>query len=125
MARSIERYLRLLPKTSGVRYTERVWYPSADVYRTRDGGWIVKVELAGVSPDEIEISVERDAMRITGSRRDLSCSECVSFQQLEIVYSSFEKAIRFPCSIEGAEIETLYDAGLLIISVKTRAEECG
>ena len=69
MARSIERYLRLLPKTSGVRYTERVWYPSADVYRTRDGGWIVKVELAGVSPDEIEISVERDAMRITGSRR--------------------------------------------------------
>ena len=29
------------------------WRPATDVYRTRDG-WMVKFELAGVEPDDIE-----------------------------------------------------------------------
>jgi HSP20 family protein len=53
MAKSIEQYFRLLPKGQASRPGGgRLWYPSADVYRTRDG-WIVKVELAGVRADEI------------------------------------------------------------------------
>jgi len=123
MARSIERYFRHLPKASGVRYTEQVWYPPADVYRTRDG-WIVKVELAGVPADEIELLLEADALRVTGSRRDTTCTECISFHQLEITYSRFEKVIRFPCRVEGAKVETLYENGLLIIRL-SELEECG
>ena len=125
MARSIERYLRMMPKASGVRYTERVWYPPADVYRARDGGWIVKLELAGVRPDEIEIVVEGEVVRVSGSRRDTTCTECVSYQQLEITYSSFEKAIRFPCRVEGAGVETHYEDGLLIIRLTQKVGECG
>ena len=125
MARSIERYLRLLPKTQGVRYTERVWYPPADVYRTRDGGWVVKVELAGVRPDEIEIAAEGEVLRVAGSRRDTSCTESVLCHQLEIVYSHFEKSVRFPCRVEGAEVETLYEDGLLIIRLRPADEGCG
>ena len=37
-----------------VRPSGRLWNPAADVYRTRDG-WTVKIDLAGVRPDEIEI----------------------------------------------------------------------
>jgi len=122
MAHSIERYLRLMPKASGVRCTERLWYPPADVYRTRDG-WIVKVELAGVSPDELEIEVGGDTLRVAGSRRDATCTESVSYHQLEITYSRFEKVIRFPCRVEGAPVETRYQDGLLIIRLRGR-EDC-
>ena len=116
----------MLPKASGVRYTERVWYPPADVYRTRDGGWVVKVELAGVRPDEIEIAAEGDVLRVAGSRRDSTCTESVLCHQLEIVYSRFEKSIRFPCAVEGAEVETVYEDGLLIIRLRVRGgEACG
>jgi len=116
----------MLPKAQGVRYTERVWYPPADVYRTRDGGWVVKVELAGVRPDEIEIAAEGDVLRVAGSRRDSTCTESVLCHQLEIVYSRFEKSIRFPCSVEGAEVETLYEDGLLIIRLRVPGgEACG
>ena len=123
MARSIERYLRSLPKPHGVRYTEQVWYPPADVYRARDGVWVVKLELAGVRPDEIQIAAEGDVLRVAGSRRDSSCTESVLCHQLEIVYSRFEKAIRFPCPVEGAKAETVYQDGLLII--RLRLEEGG
>ena len=114
MAKSITRYLRLMPKAQTLRPAGRLWYPSADVYQTRDG-WIVKVELAGVSSDEIEITIEGPILHLAGCRRDTYFSESVSYHQLEITYSRFEKTIRFPCPIEGAKLETDYRDGLLIL----------
>ena len=121
MARSIEHYLHVMPKASGVRCAQRFWYPAADVYRTR-GGWVVKVELAGVAPDELEVRIEGDTLRVAGSRRDEAFSDSVSCQQLEITYSRFEKSIRFPCPIEGAVIEQRYKDGLLILYLQSEPD---
>ena len=120
MARSTERYFRLLPMGNPQRPSERHWTPAADVYRTRDG-WLVKVDLAGVSPDEIEITVAGRALVVAGIRRDANCSETVAYHQIEITYSRFEKTLRFPCDIEGARVERAYRDGLLI--VRLRGEE--
>ena len=123
MAKSIERYFRLMPKGRGlVANGGRMWYPPADVYRTSDG-WIVKVELAGVCTEELEIEIAGETLRIGGCRRDTFHAESVSYHQLEITYSRFEKLIRFPCPIEGAEIETDYSDGLLVLRLHSR-ESC-
>ncbi len=100
----------------------RMWYPPADVYRTQDG-WIVKVELAGVCADEIEVRIAGATLRIGGCRRDTFHTETVSYHQLEITYSRFEKLIRFPCPIEGTEVETNYNDGLLILRLRSK-EKC-
>jgi len=121
MARSVERYLRMMPKARGIRCTEHFWYPAADVYRTSDG-WVVKIELAGVAPDELEISIEGDTLRVAGSRRDETQSESVSYHQLEITYSRFEKTIRFPAAIEGALVEQRYKDGLLILYLQSAGD---
>lgn len=124
MAESIERYLRFMPKTvGGMRCTRRVWDPAADVYRTREG-WIVKFELAGVSPDELEVMVAGDTLRVAGCRRDEVFTESVSYHQLEIIYSRFERVIRFPCPIEGAIVERRYKDGLLVLRLLS-PEDCG
>jgi HSP20 family protein len=123
MAESIERYLRFMPKTArGMRCTRRMWDPAADVYRAREG-WIVKFELAGVSPDELEIIIAGDTLRVSGCRRDEVFSESVSYHQLEIIYSRFERVISFPCPIEGATVERHYRDGLLILRLQS-PEEC-
>lgn len=122
MAKSIEHYFRLMPKAYGLRTTGRLWYPSADVYRTREG-WIVKVELAGVRPDELEISIEGETLHLAGCRRDSVYAETVSYHQLEITYSRFEKTISFPCSIEGAQVTMNYRDGLLILDLRS-LENC-
>ncbi len=122
MARSIERYFRQLPMGGAQRPSERHWTPAADVYRTRDG-WLVKVDLAGVSPDEVEITVGGRVLVIAGIRRDAHCSETVSYHQIEITYSRFEKTIRFPCPVEGARVERRYRDGLLVLHLKS-PEEC-
>ena len=120
MAHSIEQYFRQLRMGGAQRPSERHWTPAADVYRTRDG-WLVKLDLAGVSPDEVEITVAGRVLSIAGIRRDANCSETVAYHQIEITYSRFERTLRFPCEIEGARVERAYRDGLLII--RLRGEE--
>ncbi len=114
MAKSTNRYFQFLGSSKDVRSSGRLWYPSADVYQTPDG-WLVKVELAGVSAEDIEIEVQGNVLYIAGTRRDKSCAAGVSHHQMEITYSRFEKTLTFPDSIEGAHIEHNFDNGLLII----------
>jgi HSP20 family protein len=122
MAHSIDRYLRQLPGGNRQRPSERLWAPAADVYRTREG-WLVKVDLAGVRPEEIGIEVAGRVLVIRGCRRDTTFSETVAYHQLEITYSRFEKTLRFPCRVEGASIEEYRD-GLLTIRLRESKEDC-
>ena len=119
---SLERYFRSLQGGSREkRPSGRLWCPAADVYRTNDG-WIVKVDLAGIRPADIEIKIDGRLLRISGSRRDGICGEGVSHYQLEITYSRFEKMIQFPRSIEHASIARDYSDGLLILRLHEEAE---
>ena len=114
MAKSINRYFQFLASSKEVRLSSRLWYPSADVYQTPDG-WLVKVELAGVSAEEIEIDIQGNQLYVAGCRRDKTCAVGGSYHQMEITYSRFEKSLEFPDVIDGASIEHNFDNGLLII----------
>ena len=117
MAKSVNRYFHLLTQSRSVSMSGRLWNPAADVYRAPDG-WIVKVDLAGVAEDDLEIVADDNTLRISGARRDTSFGEDVICQQLEITYSRFEKTLHFPCSIAGATLLRDYRDGLLIIQLR-------
>ena len=118
---SFERYFRMIRDDRHSRPSGRLWCPAADVYRTTDG-WIVKVDLAGIKPSDVEVTVDGDVLRVSGSRRDGTCGEGVSHYQLEITYSRFEKMIQFPRSIEHVKIERDYSDGLLTLRLREEQE---
>jgi len=95
-----------------------LWNPDADVYRAQNG-WIVKVDLAGICADELQVEVRDSLLTIRGCRRDTHYREGFVYQQMEITYSRFEKTIRFPSPIEGASVRQDYRDGFLIIDVRT------
>ena len=95
----------------------RLWNPAADVYRSADG-WVVKVDLAVVCTDELEIEISDSLLSIRGCRRDTHIRDGFVYQQMEITYSRFEKSIQFPSPIEGATIRHDYSDGFLIIKVR-------
>jgi HSP20 family protein len=116
MAKSFNRHFQFLGSSKNVRPSGPLWLPAADAYQTPDG-WLVKVELAGVSAEDIEIEIQGNVLYIAGSRKDRSCNVGYSYHQMEITYSSFEKTLKFPAPIDGAKVEHKFDNGLLIITL--------
>jgi len=107
----------LLQTERRVRHpSRRLWNPSADVYRSPDG-WVVKLDLAGVQADDLEIELRDKLLTIRGCRRDTHCCDDYVYHQMEITYSRFEKQIEFPARIEGASILRDYADGFLIIQL--------
>lgn len=111
------REIALLTVTHRVRPSGRLWTPAADVYRC-DEGWIVKVDLAGVCADDLEIEIQHSSLMIRGCRRDTLYQEGFSYHQMEITYSRFEKTIHFPCAIEEASLVHDYRDGFLIVNLR-------
>jgi HSP20 family protein len=122
MAKSVERYFRLLQKPRhAVSWSGRAWTPAADIYQTGDG-WIVKIELAGVDVDDLEIVIDGRTMSVRGCRRDTFYGQGVSYHQMEIMYSRFSKTLHFPCVIDGATFVRDYRDGLLILHLRSAGE---
>ncbi len=117
MAKAFNRHFQLLGSSTGAKPSGRLWFPAADVYQTSEG-WVVKVELAGVAAEDVEIEVEGNVLYIVGCRKDRSCGDGASYHQMEITYSRFEKTLKFPSPIEGVTLDHMFDNGLLIIRLR-------
>ena len=113
------RVFQLMAIRNQVRPAGRLWNPAADVYHAGEG-WMVKVDLAGVSVDDLEIVLSGSHLIIRGCRRDTFYREGYTFQQMEITYSRFEKQIEFPCSIDEASLTQDYRDGFLLISMRCK-----
>ena len=119
--RNTKRDFSLIRTDRRVAPSGRLWNPDADVYRSADG-WIVKVDLAGICSDELEIELRESLLTISGCRRDTHIHDGCVYHQMEITYSRFEKSIQFPKPIEGAAIRQDYSDGFLIIDVRREQE---
>lgn len=117
MAKSINRHFQFIASSKNAKISGRLWYPAADVYQTPEG-WVVKVELAGVAVEDIEIDIQGNVLYIAGCRKDRSCAAGISYHQMEITYSRFEKTLTFPSSIEGVQLDHMFENGLLIIRLR-------
>jgi HSP20 family protein len=93
------------------------WQPSADVYRTRKG-WLVKFDLAGVRPQDMELSVQDNTLTIRGLRRDCLTEEGCRHYRMEITYAHFERCIELSGDLTRAQITTEHREGMLIVRIQ-------
>jgi HSP20 family protein len=102
----------------GVRsLQEGPWCPSADVYRTPTG-WLVKLDLAGIRLEEVEVALSSSCLIVRGTRRDRCLREVRHCYRMEIAYSRFERVIDLPADLDQARIATEYRDGMLLIRIQ-------
>lgn len=92
------------------------WVPPADIYRT-PGGWVVKLDLAGVSPDEVKVERTPSELRVSGVRRDRFVQKGYLHHSMEISYSRFERTIHLPCRADECSMRTEFLEGMLVITL--------
>lgn len=95
---------------------ETPWAPRADLYRTR-GGWMIKVDLAGVQPTEIDVALRGSHLVVSGTRRDEVVREGWQVYRMEITYNRFERVFELPESLEGLTFRSRYLEGMLLIEL--------
>jgi HSP20 family protein len=92
------------------------WVPNTDVYST-DNGLVVKVELAGMRSEHLEITVEGNRLRISGTRPDGCRAAKCSFLVMEINYGPFESVLEVPSGYDLSQAKAAYLNGFLRIDV--------
>jgi HSP20 family protein len=102
------------------RLQEGFWRPAVDVYRT-PSGWLVKVELAGVRPGDVRVSVCGSELIIGGSRRDWFAEEGHRQVLMEIAYSAFERRLELPINLEPADMTSELRDGMLLVRIHTES----
>jgi HSP20 family protein len=95
----------------------RGFRPQVDSFRTEDPPtFTVIVEIAGIDPDQVNVTATDGALVISGERRREPCEGRV-FQQIEIEYGPFERLVHLPEEVDLAQAEARYDRGLLTIEI--------
>jgi HSP20 family protein len=96
------------------------WIPNTDVYVT-DNGLVIKVELAGMRSEHLEITVEGSHLRISGNRPDGCRAAKCSFLVMEINYGPFESVLEVPAGYDLSQAKAAYLNGFLRIDVPLAA----
>lgn len=100
----------------GTGYQPGEWVPSVDLY-ARNGNWVVRVELPGVDPNDVSLSVVENQLYIRGERKPpegFDPEKCI-FQ--ESPFDFFERAVAFPGPIREEEVRARFDKGVLFVTL--------
>jgi HSP20 family protein len=92
------------------------WAPNTDVY-VADSGLVIKVELAGMQRENLELTVEGNRLRISGQRPDGCRPPRCKFLVMEIDYGAFESIIEVPAGCDLSQGKAIYQNGFLRVDV--------
>ncbi|NPA39745.1 MAG: Hsp20/alpha crystallin family protein [Thermodesulfobacteria bacterium] len=98
------------------------WVPAVDVSET-DDAVIVKVDVPGVKPEDMEISLVDNVLVIKGEKKREEEEKKENFYRMERFYGSFMRSIQLPCEVEVDKIEANYKDGVLKIILPKKPEE--
>lgn len=96
------------------------WQPAADVYET-EKAVVVRLELAGVSPAEVQVSVDGEVLRIHGRREPRMDADAQRLHQMEIAFGAFERAIRIGIPFDRERVAAQIEDGFLRVVLPKRS----
>ncbi len=101
---------------AGAVATGSRWAANTDVYITGDR-LVIKVELAGMRREDLELSMDGNRLIICGQRPDSCRIGNCKFLVMEINYGSFESVIELPEGYDLSQAKAAYQNGFLRIDV--------
>jgi len=90
-----------------------LWRPPTDIYETEEK-FIIKVEIAGMREDDIEVAVENKLIMIRGSRLDVP-EQRAYYHQMEIQSGKFEITAEIPVPVDVEKAGAVYKDGFLTV----------
>jgi HSP20 family protein len=90
--------------------------PSVDVVETNDQ-IKVSAELPGLDDGDIEVSLDRGVLTISGEKSEEHKEERENYYRAERTYGSFRRSIPLPAEVNEDEVEAVFQNGVLTITL--------
>jgi HSP20 family protein len=121
-----DRFNHLLNETfsrffDGGELGSRSWAPAVDIYET-DQDVVLKAELPGVDPKDVEIRVEDGTLYLKGQRKFENEVKEENYHRVERSYGSFTRTFALPSSVNSEKAKAEYKDGLLTLTLPKREE---
>jgi HSP20 family protein len=91
----------------------------------RDGNWVMRFDLPGVDPKDIDVSVAGDTLTVRASRKRHSDERNQDFEAREISYGRFERSLTLPKGVQSDQIKASYQHGVLELTMPASPELVG
>jgi HSP20 family protein len=95
---------------------------AVDLYEEGDS-LIAEMSVPGIDPEKIDIGVEGDYLRISGTREEEKEDKGKQFYSKEITRGSFERIIRLPEKVNEEKIEAECKDGVLKVTMPKSEEK--
>jgi len=89
---------------------------TVDVYQTPEM-IVVKAMIAGVHPEDLDVSITRDQVTIRGTREEERVARDEDYYARELFWGSFSRTIQLPEEVDVDEAEAIEKHGLLILKL--------
>ncbi len=98
------------------------WMPAIDVY-AENGDLVVKAELSGVDPKDVNLTVKDNALTISGERKAKKEINEENVYRLETNYGKFQRTIELPKEVNPEDVKASYSNGVLEVRLPGAAKE--
>jgi HSP20 family protein len=118
--RELERMSRALARAATPPDGE---FPAVNLWVAADGA-TATMEIAGVDPEEIDISVAGKILTVRGSRRPEEIKEDEQYHRRERWHGQFSRSLELPFTVEADKVKARYAKGVLGVDMpRSEAEK--
>jgi len=110
-----------LDRLAASTWRRRAWAPRVDVV-DREDSLLIRAEVPGVASEDLEITTERGALSISGTRSESLRRESDAFRVREIVGGDFRRSITLPEGLDLDSITATCNDGVDEIAIGKSAE---
>jgi HSP20 family protein len=96
-------------------------FPATNLYETSEG-YVLTAELPGVSPGDIEVSIEGTTLTLRGERRVDHGDAETNIHRLERQSGSFRRAFELPVAVDGEKVQAVHKNGVLMLRLPKAPE---
>ena len=93
------------------------WAPAVDA-TTKNGDLVIRAELPGVKPEDVDISLHGNVLTISGERKAEQEEERGGYYLRERRYGSFSRSFSLPQGTDESKVRARYEHGVLEVTVE-------
>lgn len=117
-SRLFDEFFSGMPLAMGT--TPGTWAPAVSFSETPES-YVLRAELPGLTPEQVDIQVADDVVVIKGERKEERKEEKENFLRSEFSYGSFMRRIALPSTVDPEHTEATMDKGVLTIKLPRKA----